>query len=98
MPGLALLHLRVVSPADLSAEALLILRGQPGATNLVHLPGVAVEPAGDLIQADVARECVEELVSGLRGLGVDERGSISERAVPGCGGGGDLRGQARVRG
>ena len=35
---MALLHLRVVSPADLSAEALLILRGQPGATNLVHLP------------------------------------------------------------
>ena len=70
-----------MSPADLSAEALLILRGQPGATNLVHLPGVAVEPAGDLIQADVARECVEELVSGLRGLGVDERGSIGWRAV-----------------
>jgi uncharacterized hydrophobic protein (TIGR00271 family) len=78
---MALLHMRVVSPADLSAEVLLILRGQPGATNLVHLRGVAMEPAGDLIQVDVARECVEELVGGLRELGVDERGSISWRAM-----------------
>src|SRR6185437_3586810 len=78
---MALLHLRVVSPADLSAEVLPILRDQPGATNVVHLPGAAVEPAGDLIQADVARECVEELVDGLRELGVDQRGSISWRAV-----------------
>jgi len=78
---MALLHLRVVSPADLSAEVLVILRDQPGATNLVHLRGVAMEPAGDLIQADVARECVEELVGGLRELGVDERGSISWRAM-----------------
>jgi hypothetical protein len=37
-----LLHLRVVSPADLSADVLLILRGQPGAINLVHLPRVAM--------------------------------------------------------
>ena len=52
-----------MSPAGLSAEVLLILRGQPGATNLVHLPGVAMEPAGDLIQADVARECVADGLS-----------------------------------
>jgi hypothetical protein len=81
LPGMALLHLRVVSPADLRAEVLVILRDQPGATNLLHLPGVAVEPAGDVIQADVARECVEQLVGGLRGLGVDQRGSISWRTV-----------------
>ena len=44
---MALLHLRVVSPADLSAQVLPILRDQPGATNVVHLPGAAVEPAVD---------------------------------------------------
>jgi uncharacterized hydrophobic protein (TIGR00271 family) len=42
---------------------------------------VAVEPAGDLIQADVARECVQELVGDLRELGLDQRGSISWRTV-----------------
>jgi uncharacterized hydrophobic protein (TIGR00271 family) len=78
---MSLLHLRVVSPSDLSAEVLVIFRDQPGATNLVHLPGVAVEPAGDLIQADVARECVQELVGDLRELGLDQRGSISWRTV-----------------
>ena len=39
------------------------------------------DPAGDLIQADVARECVQDIVSGLRELGVDESGSISWFAV-----------------
>jgi uncharacterized hydrophobic protein (TIGR00271 family) len=78
---MSMLHVRVVSPADLSGEVEAILRGQRGATNLVVLPGAAREPGGDLIQADVARESVQEVVSGLRGLGVDRRGSISWRAV-----------------
>jgi hypothetical protein len=53
--------MRVVSPAGLSAEVLPILRDQPGATSIVPLPGAAVAPASDLIQADVARECVQDL-------------------------------------
>ena len=57
------------------------MRGQRGATNLVVLPGAAREPGGDLIQADLARECVQEVLSGLRELGVDRRGSISVQAV-----------------
>jgi uncharacterized hydrophobic protein (TIGR00271 family) len=78
---MSLLHLRVVSPADLRDEVEAILRGQPGATNLVVLPGAAREPSGDLIQADVVRECAQEVLSGLRDLGVDRRGSISLDAV-----------------
>ena len=57
------------------------MRGQRGATNLVVLPGAAREPSGDLIQADLARECVQKVLSGLRELGVDRRGSISLHAV-----------------
>ena len=57
------------------------MRGQRGATNLVVLPGAAREPGGDLIQADLARECAQEVLSGLRELGVDRRGSISLHAV-----------------
>jgi uncharacterized hydrophobic protein (TIGR00271 family) len=78
---MSLLHLRVVSPAHLSREVEAILSREPGATNLVVLPGVAREPRGDLIQADVARECVQEVVRELRELGVDREGSISWRAV-----------------
>jgi len=78
---MSMVHVRVLSPADLSSEVEAVLRGQPGATNLVVLPGAARQPSGDLIQADVARECVQEVVSGLREIGVDQRGSISWRPV-----------------
>ena len=78
---MSLMHVRVVSPADLSDEVEAVLRGQRGATNLVMLPGAARQPGGDLFQADVARECVQEVVSVLQELGVDQRGSISWRSL-----------------
>src|SRR5437764_9329101 len=81
LPSMSLLHVRVVSPADVRDEVEAILRGQRGATNLVVLPGAAREPSGDLIQADLARECVQKVLSGLRELGLDRRGSISLHAV-----------------
>jgi uncharacterized hydrophobic protein (TIGR00271 family) len=78
---MSLLHVRVVSPARLSDEVEAILNRQPGATNIVVLPGVARSPSGDLFQADVARESVQEVISELRELGIDRDGSISWRAV-----------------
>ena len=74
---MSLLHLRVVSPAHFSHEVEAILSRQPGATNIIVLPGVARDPSGDLFQADLARECVQQVVSELRELGIDRDGSIS---------------------
>jgi uncharacterized hydrophobic protein (TIGR00271 family) len=42
---------------------------------------VAREPDGDLYQVDLVRECVQQVVSDLRELGIDKRGSISWRGV-----------------
>lgn len=78
---MSLLHLRVVSPANLSREVDAILNREPGATNIVVLPGVARAPSGDLFEADLARECVQQVVSELRELGIDRDGSISWRMV-----------------
>lgn len=78
---MSLLHVRVVSPARLSHEVETILNRQPGATNIVVLPGAARSPSGDLIQADLARECVQQFVSELRHLGIDRDGSISWNVV-----------------
>jgi uncharacterized hydrophobic protein (TIGR00271 family) len=78
---MALLNVRVVSPVHLSPEVEAILSRQPGATNIVVLPGVARAPSGDLFQADLARECVQQVVRELRALGIDRDGSISWRAV-----------------
>jgi uncharacterized hydrophobic protein (TIGR00271 family) len=78
---MSLLHVRVVSPDRLSREVEAVLSRQPGATNLVVLPGAAREPSGDLFQADLARECVQQVVRDLSELGIDRDGSISWRAV-----------------
>lgn len=45
------------------------------------LLGVAREPAGDLFQVDLVRECAWQVVTELRDLGIDQRGSVSWRAV-----------------
>jgi uncharacterized hydrophobic protein (TIGR00271 family) len=76
-----LLHVRVVSPAHLSPDVEAVLSRQPGATNIVVLPGASREPSGDLFQADLARECVQDVVDDLCELGVDRDGSISWRSV-----------------
>ena len=41
------------------------------------VPGAAVVPPGDVVEADVAREAADELISALCGLGVDRSGGIT---------------------
>jgi uncharacterized hydrophobic protein (TIGR00271 family) len=78
---MSLVHIRVISPAPLSQQVDAVLTRQPGATNIVVLRGAAQSPRGDLFQADLAREAVQQVVSELRDLGVDRDGSISWRPV-----------------
>lgn len=75
-----MLALRLISPADLTEALLEVLRHQPGATHLVRLPGAAVEPPGDLLQADLAREAVSDVVTALRSVAGD-RCSITLETV-----------------
>nr|AGU11679.1 protein of unknown function DUF389 [uncultured organism] len=71
-----MLHLRVVCPASVSSEVVAVIRAEPGTTNLVRLPGAVLEPAGDLVQADVAREALDGLITRLVAVGVEGSGSI----------------------
>ena len=41
------------------------------------IPGAAVEPAGDVITADIARESVNEVIKELKALDVQHRGAIT---------------------
>jgi len=70
------LHIRVVCPPTLTPTVLDILRGQPGVTNVARHTAVVVEPAGDIVTADVAREATSQLLDSLRTAGAEERGSI----------------------
>lgn len=71
------LHLRIVAEANQVDAVLGILKQSSATANLVHLPGVALQPVGDLILCDVAREGVSDLLDKLRRLGVQHYGSIS---------------------
>ena len=74
-------NLRLIVPVALVAQVLALLRELASVTNVVHLPGAGIEPEGDLISADVAREDVSLVVDRLRALGLDETGAIALEAV-----------------
>ena len=72
-----MLHLRVISPAATTGSVLRVLEEEPGATHLVVLRGVAQAPAGDVVEAAVARESADEVIAALCALGIDRTGAIT---------------------
>ncbi|GAA0420470.1 hypothetical protein Acor_30440 [Acrocarpospora corrugata] len=76
-----MLHVRVISPAERTDEAVGMLRQATGLTNLVVLPGVAREPAGDLVLFDIAREAANGVIERLTELGLSTAGSIAVENV-----------------
>ncbi|HEX6919241.1 MAG TPA: DUF389 domain-containing protein [Actinomycetes bacterium] len=76
-----MLHLRLIVPAEHSEAVDSCLADAPGVTNVVCLRGAAVDPAGDLVICDVARESASAVIEQLRGLGLDRAGSIAVEEV-----------------
>jgi uncharacterized hydrophobic protein (TIGR00271 family) len=77
----AMLHLRVITPSDRTDDVVLLIEKTVGTTHLVVLPGAARDPAGDVVMCDVAREAGDELLAGLRELGIDTTGSIAVESI-----------------
>lgn len=69
-------HLRITSPAHLTDAVLEAFAGDPAVSQLAVLRGASLEPAGDIVLADVAREATNELIDHLDALGVPEHGTI----------------------
>ncbi|MEU6681832.1 DUF389 domain-containing protein [Streptomyces sp. NPDC046832] len=76
-----MLHLRLITPSDRTDEVVLLIEKTVGTTHLVVLPGAARDPAGDVVMCDVAREAGDELLTGLRNLGIDTTGSIAVESI-----------------
>lgn len=72
-----MIHLRIVAPSDRAGRALELLNGSASVCNVVHLPGAATKPAGDVILADVAREDASVIVGDLRELDIPASGAIA---------------------
>ena len=79
-----MIHLRLVVPPDVTPAVVDRLRHDERTTHLVVLPGAAVQPPGDLVTVDVAREAASDVIEWVRALGVggaDGRGGIAVEAV-----------------
>ncbi|MGI5428029.1 DUF389 domain-containing protein [Streptomyces sp. CA-179760] len=76
-----MLHLRLITPSEKTDEVVLLIEKTVGTTHLVVLPGTARNPSGDVVMCDVAREAGDELLTGLRKLGIDTTGSIAVETI-----------------
>ncbi|WP_134765285.1 DUF389 domain-containing protein [Nocardioides sp. 1609] len=71
-----LAHFRLTVPTSLAVDVRDLLLGHDHVTNVTVQPGAVVRPAGDLVEADVARESSGALMDDLRRLGLHETGGI----------------------
>ncbi|MQS39271.1 DUF389 domain-containing protein [Streptomyces katsurahamanus] len=76
-----MLHLRLITPADRTDDVVRLVEQTVGTTHVAVVPGAARNPRGDLVMCDVAREAGDELIGGLRELGIDECGSIAVESI-----------------
>lgn len=74
-------HLRVVSPEAVTAGVCDLLLAEPGATHVTVLAGAALQPVGDVVEADVTREAVDRVLDGLCRLGVDRAGGVTLETI-----------------
>jgi hypothetical protein len=73
--------MRVIAPSELREPVIDLLNDNPGVAHLVVHPAAAVNPVGDEITADIARESANDVVDELKALGLKERGAITMEAL-----------------
>jgi len=71
-----MLHVRVVSPADVTERLAGELTADPGVSNLVIMRAAATRPDGDAVQFDLARASANSVLERMRELGLDRRSSV----------------------
>ena len=71
-----MIHLRVVSPPDVTQTLVPALQADPTVMNLTVLASAASNPDGDALFFDVPQGAANQVIGRLRDSGVDQRGSI----------------------
>jgi uncharacterized hydrophobic protein (TIGR00271 family) len=73
--------MRVIAPPEKSGAVRDLLVAEPGATHVTVLPGIAVQPPGDVVESDVTREAVDDVLAELCGLGIDRAGGVTLEVI-----------------
>jgi uncharacterized hydrophobic protein (TIGR00271 family) len=69
-------HLRLTVPPALVDDVLELVVDNPCVTNVVRHEEVSLDPEGDLITCDVAREVATELLDDLHDIGLTRQGGV----------------------
>ncbi|MFE9699995.1 DUF389 domain-containing protein [Streptomyces sp. NPDC006270] len=71
-----MIHIRAVSPPDLTDEVVALLSDDPCVLDLIVLRDVARNPDGDSIACDVLTGAANDVLRRLRAVRLDQRGSL----------------------
>jgi uncharacterized hydrophobic protein (TIGR00271 family) len=77
----AVLHLRLICPSDRIGKVMDLLDRSVGVAHVAVFPGAAVRPPGDVIEADLARECVDAMLTELESLGLAHYGAVTVESL-----------------
>ena len=58
-----MLHLRLICPAGRTDQIVELLDRTAGVAHLAAFRGTAVRPPGDVVEADIARECADGVLA-----------------------------------
>ncbi|WBB63708.1 DUF389 domain-containing protein [Streptomyces sp. WMMC500] len=72
-----MLHLRIQCPAARTDEVVGLLHKTVGTAHLAVLRGASLDPEGDVVLCDVAREAADQLLHQLRVRGLCDEGAVS---------------------
>jgi uncharacterized hydrophobic protein (TIGR00271 family) len=76
-----MLHVRVVSPAEVTERLLGLLAADPGVINLVVMRAAAAGPGGDAVQFDLTNASANSVLRHLRELGLNRYSPVILQTV-----------------
>lgn len=76
-----MVHLRIVVPGCKAERVIDLLEATPSVSSLARFEDAALDPRGDVVLCDVAREDASLLIDDLRELGIPARGSITIQEI-----------------
>lgn len=79
--GYLVIHLRLVVPGGIHDRVVEFLCQDPRVLNVTILRGAALQPSGDVLMCDVAREAASDVIATLRRLGLGDEASIAIQGV-----------------